>query len=122
MRLPSACATSVPFCARYQFSRVFSLSGEKNDYIWKFLEGFRSQRSKSTRKVSEDMALSADPSTVDLSSETTQQDDRGKTEVNMGTVLQGLQTTLAQLAKNSEQTDRSHSEFEGGHSSLLWRR
>ena len=39
MRLPSACATSVPFCARYQFSRV-SLSGEKDDYIWKFLGGF----------------------------------------------------------------------------------
>ena len=104
MRLPSACATSVPFCARYQFSRVFSLSGEKNDYIWKFLEGFRSQRSKSTRKVSEDMALSGESSTGDLSSKTTQgENDRGKTEVNMATVLQGLQTTLAQLAKNSEQ-------------------
>ena len=39
MRLPSACATSVPFRARYQFSRGFSLRGE-NDYIWKFLGGF----------------------------------------------------------------------------------
>ena len=65
---------------------------------------FRSQRSKSTRKASEDMALSGESSTVDLSNETTQREnDRGKTEVNMATVLQGLQTTLAQLAKNSEQ-------------------
>ena len=50
------------------------------------------------------MALSGESSTVDLSSKTTQREnDRGKTEVNMATVLQGLQTTLAQLAKNSEQ-------------------
>ena len=103
MRLPSACATSVPFCARYQFSRV-SLSGEKDDYIWKFLGGFfRFQSSKTTRQVSEDMALSGESSTVDLTSETTKRDnDRGTTEVNMAAVLQGLQTTLAHLAKNSE--------------------
>ena len=81
MRLPSACATSVPFCARYQFSRV-SLSGEKDDYIWKFLGGFfRFQSSKTTRQVSEDMALSGESSTVDLASETTKRDsDRGTIE------------------------------------------
>ena len=93
----------MPFCTRYQFSRV-SLSGEKDDYIWKFLGGFfRFQSSKTTRQVSEDMALSRESSTVDLASETTKRDnDRGMTEVNMAAVLQGLQTTLAHLAKNSE--------------------
>ena len=93
----------MPFCTRYQFSRV-SLSGEKDDYIWKFLGGFfRFQSSKTTRQVSEDMALSGESSTVDLASETTKRDnDRGMTEVNMAAVLQGLQTTLAHLAKNSE--------------------
>ena len=103
MRLPSASATSVPFCARYQFSLV-SLSGEKDDYIWKFLGGFfRFQSSKTTRQVSEDMALSRESSTMDLASETTKRDNnRGTTEVNMAAVLQGLQTTLAYLAKNSE--------------------
>ena len=40
---------------------------------------------------------------MDLASETTKRDnDRGTTEVNMAAVLQGLQTTLAHLAKNSE--------------------
>ncbi|CAH3163321.1 unnamed protein product [Porites lobata] len=40
---------------------------------------------------------------AELSSATTQRaNDSGPTEVNMATVLQGLQTTLAQLAKNSE--------------------
>ena len=49
------------------------------------------------------MALSGESSTVDLASETTKRDnDRGTTEVNMAAVLQGLQTTLAHLAKNSE--------------------
>ena len=93
----------MPFCTRYQFSRV-SLSGEKDDYIWKFLGGFfRFQSSKTTRQVSEDMALSRESSMVDLASETTKRDnDRGMTEVNMAAVLQGLQTTLAHLAKNSE--------------------
>ena len=38
MRLPSACATSAPFRA-ISVSRIF-LSGEKGDYIWKFLGGF----------------------------------------------------------------------------------
>ncbi|XP_022809676.1 uncharacterized protein LOC111346668 [Stylophora pistillata] len=47
------------------------------------------------------MALSGEPGPADLSSET-RENDRGTTEVNMATVLQGLQTTLAQLAKNSE--------------------
>ena len=93
----------MPFCTRYQFSRV-SLSGEKDDYIWKFLGGFfRFQSSKTTRQVSEDMALSGESSTVDLASETTKRDnDRGMTKVNMAAVLQGLQMTLAHLAKNSE--------------------
>ena len=93
----------MPFCTRYQFSRV-SLSGEKDDYIWKFLGGFfRFQSSKTTRQVSEDMALSGESSTVDLVSETTKRDkDRGMTKVNMAAVLQGLQMTLAHLAKNSE--------------------
>ena len=39
MRLPSACATSVPFRARYQFSRGFTLRGEKRLYLevsWRF--------------------------------------------------------------------------------------
>ena len=68
-----------------------------------FLEVFRFQSSKTTRQVSEDMALSGESSTVDLASETTKRDnDRGTTEVNMAAVLQGLQTTLAHLAKNSE--------------------
>lgn len=62
---------------------------------------FRFQSSKSTREVSEVMALSGEPGPADLSSET-RENDRGTTEVNMATVLQGLQTTLAQLAKNSE--------------------
>ena len=49
------------------------------------------------------MALSGESSTMDLASETTKRDnDRGTTEVNMAAVLQGLQTTLAHLAKNSE--------------------
>ena len=49
------------------------------------------------------MALSGESSTVDLACETTKRDnDRGTTEVNMAAVLQGLQTTLAHLAKNSE--------------------
>ena len=93
----------MPFCTRYQFSRV-SLSGEKDDYIWKFLGGFfRFQSSKTTRQVSEDMALSGESSMVDLASETTKRDnDRGMTEVNMAAVLQGLQMMLAHLAKNSE--------------------
>ncbi|PFX15682.1 hypothetical protein AWC38_SpisGene20092 [Stylophora pistillata] len=47
------------------------------------------------------MALSGEPGPADLSSET-RENDRGTTEVNIATVLQGLQTTLAQLAKNSE--------------------
>ena len=47
------------------------------------------------------MALSGEPGPADLSRET-RENDRGTTEVNMATVLQGLQTTLAQLAKNSE--------------------
>lgn len=62
---------------------------------------FRFQSSKSTQEVSEAMALSGEPGPADLSSET-RENDRGTTEVNMATVLQGLQTTLAQLAKNSE--------------------
>ena len=112
MRLPSACATSVPFCARHQFSRV-SLSGEKDDYIWKFLGGFfRFQSSKTTRQVSEDMALSGESSTVDLASETTKQDnDPGRSSDDASTPRQELGTA-----------NRSHSEFEGGVSSLLWRR
>ncbi|CAH3019867.1 unnamed protein product, partial [Porites evermanni] len=49
------------------------------------------------------MSLSGEPDTAELSSATTQRaNDSGPTEVNMATVLQGLQTTLAQLAKNSE--------------------
>ena len=49
------------------------------------------------------MALSRESSTMDLASETTKRDNnRGTTEVNMAAVLQGLQTTLAHLAKNSE--------------------
>ena len=44
------------------------------------------------------MALSEESSTVDLSSEKTTE----KPDVNVATVLQGLQMTLAQLAKNSE--------------------
>ena len=39
MRLPSACATSVLFRERYQFSRGFSLRGEKRLYLevsWRF--------------------------------------------------------------------------------------
>ena len=49
------------------------------------------------------MSLSEEPDTAELSSATTQRaNDSGPTEVNMATVLQGLQTTLAQLAKNSE--------------------
>ena len=44
-----------------------------------------------------------EPDTAELVSATTQQEnDSGTTEVNMATVLQGLQTTMAQLAKNSE--------------------
>ena len=40
---------------------------------------------------------------MDLARETTKRDnDRGTTGVNMAAVLQGLQTTLAHLAKNSE--------------------
>ena len=49
------------------------------------------------------MSLSGEPDTAELSSATTQREnDSGTTVVNMTTVLQGLQTTLAQLAKNSE--------------------
>ena len=50
MRLPSACATSVPFRARYQFSRGFSLRGEKRLYLevsWRF---FVLKASKLTRE------------------------------------------------------------------------
>ena len=39
MRLPSACATSVPFRARYQFSRGFFSPGRKRLYLevsWRF--------------------------------------------------------------------------------------
>ena len=39
MRLPSACATSLPLARDISLVVVF-LSGEKNDYIWKFLGGF----------------------------------------------------------------------------------
>ena len=93
------------FFARDISLAVFFLSPVRKTIIFgSSRRVFRSQRSKSTRKVSEDMALSGESSTVDLSSKTTQREnDRGKTEVNMATVLQGLQTTLAQLAKNSEQ-------------------
>ena len=60
-----------------------------------------------TRQVSEDMALSRESSMVDLASETTKRDnDRGMTEVNMAAVLQGLQTTLAHLAKNKQKPFR----------------
>ena len=49
------------------------------------------------------MSLSGEPDTAELSSATTQRaNNSGPTEDNMATVLQGLQTTLAQLAKNSE--------------------
>ena len=49
------------------------------------------------------MALSGESSMVDLASETTKRDnDQRRTEVNMAAVLQGLQTTLAHLAKSSE--------------------
>ena len=49
------------------------------------------------------MALSGESSKVDLARETTKRDnDQGTTGVNMAAVLQGLQTTLAHLAKNSE--------------------
>ena len=49
------------------------------------------------------MSLSGEPDTAELVSATTQREnDSGTTEVNMATVLQGLQTTMAQLAKNSE--------------------
>ena len=48
------------------------------------------------------MPLSGEPDTAELASATTQRkNDSGTTEVNMATVLQGLQTTMAQLAKNS---------------------
>ena len=65
------------------------------------------------------MSLSGEPDTAELSSATTQRaNDSGPTEVNMATVLQGLQTTLAQLAKNSElqtilaHNDRTNETFE----------
>ena len=49
------------------------------------------------------MALSGESSTVDLASKTTKRDNNwGTTKVNMAAVLQGLQVTLAHLAKNSE--------------------
>ena len=49
------------------------------------------------------MPLLGEPDTAELASATTQREnDSGTTEVNMATVLQGLQTTMAQLAKNSE--------------------
>ena len=49
------------------------------------------------------MAVSGKSSTVDLAGETTKPGkDRGMTEVKMAAVLQGLETTLAHLAKNSE--------------------
>ena len=49
------------------------------------------------------MSLLGEPDTAELASATTQREnDSGTTEVNMATVLQGLQTTMAQLAKNSE--------------------
>ena len=49
------------------------------------------------------MSLLGEPDTAELASATTQRkNDSGTTEVNMATVLQGLQTTMAQLAKNSE--------------------
>ena len=49
------------------------------------------------------MTPSGESSKVDLARETTKRDnDRGTTGVNMAAVLQGLQTTLAHLAKNSE--------------------
>ena len=49
------------------------------------------------------MPLLGEPDTAELASATTQREnDSGTTEVNMATGLQGLQTTIAQLAKNSE--------------------
>ena len=49
------------------------------------------------------MSLSGEPDTAELDRATTQRgNDSGTTEVNMATVLQGLQTAMAQLAKNSE--------------------
>ena len=49
------------------------------------------------------MPLLGEPDTAELASATSQREnDSGTTEVNMATVLQGLQTTIAQLAKNSE--------------------
>lgn len=49
------------------------------------------------------MPLLGEPDTAELASATTQREnDSGTTEVNMATVLQGLQTTMAQLAKNSK--------------------
>jgi len=49
------------------------------------------------------MPLLGEPDTAELASATTQREnDSGTTEVNIATGLQGLQTTIAQLTKNSE--------------------
>ena len=49
------------------------------------------------------MPLLGEPDTAELASATTQREnDSGTTEVNIATGLQGLQTTIPQLTKNSE--------------------
>ena len=49
------------------------------------------------------MPLLGEPDTAELASATTQREnDSGTTKVNIATGLQGLQTTIAQLTKNSE--------------------
>ena len=123
MRLPSACAASVPFRARYQFSRGFSLRGE-NDYIWKFLGGFfvleASKLSRESIKRHVFVRRTRHGGIIQCNNPASkrQRTDRGQHGDGLARSSDDVGTTRQELGA----TDRSHSEFEGGHSSLLWRR
>ena len=123
MRLPSACATSVPFRARYQFSHGFFSPGRKRLYLevsWRF---FRFKSFKIVTKKYQKTCLCQENPTrrnypVQQPSEQTIADRPRSTWRRSCKVFRRLGTTRQELGA----TDRSHSESEGGHSSLLWRR